>query len=349
MRDRINAAVIGLGVGERHILGYLSDPRCTLSAICDVDSAKLKEVGEKYGNARCTANANEILDDPEIDVVSIASFDNFHAGQILKAIAAKKHVFVEKPFCLTPDEYREIDKQLAANPDLHFSSNLVLRRAPQFVHLKSSLDSGKLGNVYYMEADYSYGRLHKLTDGWRGQLPFYSVSHGGAIHMIDLLLWLTGKIPTRVMALGNKVVTGSSAFRFPSQVTALLEFPDGTTGKVSANFPSVCPHHHAVQIYGDAGTFIHTYEGGVYYSSRDPHEAGEKIQLPYKTEGKGDVQKSFIAQILDGKKEDVTKADVFRSMAVSLAVEASLSSGNWENVNYGVSADVQPAEVVLNL
>ena len=52
--------------------------------------------------------------------------------------------------------------------------------------------AGDLGRVYYMEADYNYGRIHKIVDGWRGAIDYYSVFLGGAVHMVDLLLWLTG-------------------------------------------------------------------------------------------------------------------------------------------------------------
>jgi predicted dehydrogenase len=341
MSEQITAAVIGLGVGERHISGYVSDSRCNLVAICDLDEEKLTKVGSKYPDVRQCINADEILQDPSIDVVSIASYDNFHAIQVLAAIEAGKHIFVEKPLCLTNSEYHQIDTLLSSKPRVHLSSNLVLRRAPQFHQLKLKIDKGVLGDIYYMEGDYNYGRLHKITKGWRGKIPFYSVSHGGAIHMIDLLLWLTGKIVTSVIALGNNCVTRESLFKFPSQVTSLLKFSDGSTAKVSVNFPSVCPHHHGLNIFGNKGSFIHTHQGGCYYNSRDPISTIEKINLPYKSEEKGAVQKSFITQILDGEKADVAKEDVFRSMAVSLAIENSLNSGNWEEVKYGKIANIQ--------
>jgi predicted dehydrogenase len=339
-KTKLNAAIIGLGVGQRHIKGYLSDSRCKLAAICDHDSKKLAEVGRGYPDIRQCSNADDILADPSIDIISIASYDNFHAKQVLAAIEAGKHIFVEKPLCLTNLEYEQIDTQLSNNPQVHLSSNLVLRRSPQFQHLKSRIDEDSLGDIYYMEGDYNYGRLHKITEGWRGELPFYSVSHGGAIHMIDLLLWLTGKIVIKVVALGNSYATSKSSFKYPSQVTALLEFSDGSTAKISANFPSVCPHHHGLSVFGNKGSFIHTYQGGCYYDSRDPAASVENINFPYKSNEKVGVQKSFIAEILDGNKEDISKQDVFRSMAVSLAIENSLDSGEWEAIRYGKLANI---------
>ena len=63
------AGIIGLGVGERHIQGYLSDSRCRLKTICDKNSAKLNQVAEKYNQFQLTTDPNQILNDPEINIV----------------------------------------------------------------------------------------------------------------------------------------------------------------------------------------------------------------------------------------------------------------------------------------
>ena len=60
-------------------------------------------------------------------------------------------------------------------PKSKLSSNFVLRRAPQFEKLKNMINDNSFGEIYYLEGDYNYGRIHKLIYGWRGQIPFYSV------------------------------------------------------------------------------------------------------------------------------------------------------------------------------
>ena len=73
---------------------------------------------------------------------------------------------------------------------------------------------GELGTLYHAEGDYDYGRRHKLTDGWRGAEPAYSVVLGGAIHLVDLLLWLTGERPDAVdRAVGGGIATRGTALR----------------------------------------------------------------------------------------------------------------------------------------
>ena len=277
----LKAGVIGLGVGERHIESYESDPRCQVVAICDIDEAKLADVHSRYPDTRATVQATDILDDPEIDVVSIASYDNYHCEQVVKALGQNKHVFVEKPLCLTEEELRQIHEAMIAQPHLHLSSNLVLRRAPQFEQLKPMIREGAFGQLYYLEGDYNYGRLHKITSGWRGEIPFYSVTHGGAIHLIDLLTWLAAEKVIEVTAVGNKISTKDTQFRFPDMVSALLRFDSGMTAKVTANFGSVCPHHHGLKVFGTEKYFEHTYQGGTFYDSRDRDATFECSNLGY--------------------------------------------------------------------
>ena len=330
----LKTGVIGLGVGERHIASYRSDPRCQVVALCDMNQDRLQEVGAKYPDCRLTLNAEDILTDPEIDVVSIASYDTYHCEQVVSAIRAGKHVFVEKPLCLHDEEFECIDVALLQNPNVQLSSNLILRRAPQFQLVKERIQSGDFGRLFYLEGDYNFGRIQKITEGWRGQIPFYSVSHGGAIHLIDLILWLSEGQVEKVLATGNQIATETTQFQYPDLVTALLKFEDGMTAKVSANFGCVCPHHHALMVYGTQGSFIHNYQGGAFYQSRDPRDPVEKVHLAYDSEKKRGVQQAFVAQILDGTPAEVSKVEVMNAMAVSLAVERSLRSNDWESVRY---------------
>src|SRR5262245_31091696 len=317
----LRAGIIGLGVGEKHIAGYEVGGRCQVVALCDVDADKLKNMGERHPGRRLTCDPGQLLSDPSIDVVSIASYDGAHYGQVMAALAAGKHVFVEKPVCLFEHELADIRQALAARPKLKLSSNLILRKSPRFAGLRQRVQAGELGTPYYVEADYNYGRLGKITDGWRGQADYYSVVHGGAIHMLDLLFWIFGERPLAVTAFGNSVATRGTAFRFKDCVTALLKCPSGLMAKVTANFGCVLPHHHNLTVYGTAATFVHDQLGARLYTSRDPASAAQDVDDAYIGPAKGDMLPSFVAAVLDGGEPEVPATDVLETMAVSLAIE----------------------------
>lgn len=326
-RPKLRAGVIGLGVGERHIEGYQVDPRCQVIALCDINEEKLLEVGGRHPGIALTTSPVEILENSEIDVVSIASYDDAHRDQIICALEHGKHVFVEKPLCLTRPEYDDIKLALSRRPDLQLSSNLILRRAPRFIELRRRIQAGELGPIYYLEGDYDYGRLHKLTEGWRGRLKEYSVVHGGAIHLIDLLLWLTGEKVCEVVAYGNGISTQSSQFYGNDMVVALLKFTNGMVAKISANFASVAPHHHRVCVYGTEGSFTQSHVGAAYHWSRNPESSPELVQDPYPGAAKGDMLPTFVQSIFEGTQAEVSAVEVFEAMNVSLAIVESLASG----------------------
>lgn len=334
-KRKLRAGVIGLGVGEKHIEGYTADPRCEVVRICDFDEAKLTDVAGRHPGPETTLRPEDVLNDPEIDVVSIASYDNDHRDQVVAALEAGKHVFVEKPLCLFEEELEDIAAVLKAHPNLKLSSNLILRKSPRFVALRDRILNAELGDIYYVEGDYNYGRLHKITEGWRGDIPFYSVVHGGSIHLIDLLQWLTGKRVTEVTAMGAKMATRDTRYRFDDTVAALMRFQDGSIGKVTANFPCVFPHFHNLSIYGTQASFVQSHNGGAsFYQTRDPEVPPRPVEEAYPGAAKGDMLARFISSIAEGGDPEVTAQDVMDAMAVSLAIETSNRLGKTVEVRY---------------
>ena len=63
----------------------------------------------------------------------------------------------------------------------------MLRAHPIFIKIFKMIKKNLIGKIYHIEGEYNYGRLYKITHGWRGRLPFYSVTQGGGIHIIDLI------------------------------------------------------------------------------------------------------------------------------------------------------------------
>jgi predicted dehydrogenase len=272
--------------------------------------------------------------DPDVDVVSIASYDECHYSQVMMALANKKHVFVEKPLCLTQQELGDIRSGLEKAGNLRLSSNLILRKTPRFVELHQKMRAGLLGRPYLLEGDYNYGRIHKIVEGWRGATPGYSVMHGGGIHMIDLILWLLGEKPHTVMAVGSGLCTKKTRFTNNDCVVALLKFPGGATAKISANFGCVFPHFHNLTVYGTEASFQHGWDGARLFTSRDPAAMPMAIESPYPGVAKGDMLPAFVAAILDGTDPDVDENDVFDCMAVSIAIERAVQLEQIIKVGY---------------
>ncbi|QCO19887.1 gfo/Idh/MocA family oxidoreductase (plasmid) [Azospirillum brasilense] len=141
----LKAAVIGLGVGEQHIEGFERHSACRVTVLCDIDHDRLAAVGARHPGRSLVSDPGQVLCDPNIDVVSIASYDDAHFQQVVTALEHGKHVFVEKPLCQTDVELDGIYRALLRHRGLRLSSNLPLRRVPRFLDLRARILSGAMG------------------------------------------------------------------------------------------------------------------------------------------------------------------------------------------------------------
>ena len=88
----LKAGVIGMGVGEKHALAYEDHDQVTLKKVCDFDQERLNELRNKFSFLSMEIDDQSILKDENIDIVSIASYDNYHANQIIQAFENGKNV-----------------------------------------------------------------------------------------------------------------------------------------------------------------------------------------------------------------------------------------------------------------
>lgn len=334
---KLRVGVIGLGIGARHAAGYASHPACQVAALCDTDEAKLREFTGIFRGASLTRDANEVLADPTIDAVSIASYDADHFSQIAAALEAGKHVLAEKPLCLYPWEAAEIHRLLAKKPGVVLSAHFPLRSTPRFRELVRDVKQGAYGQIYALSADYNYGRVAKITSGWRASAAYYSVILSGAIHLIDLLGYVMGERVARVAAAGNKIATAGTAFKFDDYVSSLLIFKGGAVAAVTANFGNVTPHIHPLRVYGTKASFEHDLRGAWRYTSRDPRAAPEEVTAPYRQERQDDTSQvvhDFVDAIVNQREPKITPIQVFDALAVCFAIEKAHAEGRWVPVEY---------------
>jgi predicted dehydrogenase len=334
-QHHLGVAVVGLGIGEQHACAYQALGRCQLRWFYDVEPGKAERLAEQLGEGVPAHSFEQILRDPEVDVVSIASYDDAHSEQVIAALEAGKHVFVEKPLCRTLAELKTIKeawKQRRGTVKL--SSNLVLRAAPVYQWLRQKVRMGELGAPYAFDGEYLYGRLEKITHGWRKDVADYSVMQGGGIHLVDLLLWMIGERPVSVFAAGNRICTEQTAFRFPDYVAATLRFASGLIGRVSANFGCVHRHQHVVRVFGTNATFVHDDAGPRLHMTRDPAATAAPVALPPLPMSKGALIAPFISAIVADENLNAHTQELFDAISICVACDESLLTCSEVEVAY---------------
>ena len=334
MKSTVGVAVVGLGVGEAHARAYARLAACSLRWVYDIDRERARTISDQLGHGAVADSYAAVLADPDVDAVSIASYDEAHFEQVVASLQAGKHVFVEKPLCRTIDELRSIRRCWSAGGSLHLRSNLVLRTAPLYRWLKAAVTSGELGDIYAFDGDYLYGRLHKITGGWRSSVDDYSVLAGGGVHLLDLMLWITGQRPTRVTAVGNRICTAGTPFRQPDFAAATFQFDSTMVGRLTANFGCVHRHQHAVRVFGTKATFVYDDQGPHLHVSRDPDEPPRRIELDALPSTKGDLIPEFVAGIVDRADTVAATEHDFAVIAACVAAERALGRGEPMDVEY---------------
>ena len=326
--------MIGLGVGTQHALAYAGLDGCRLRYVYDLDTHKMQRVLGQLGQGTAGVSVEALLQDQAVDVVSIASYDDMHGTQVAAALRAGKHVFVEKPLCRSEEELRAIKDAWLLSGDRHLASNLVLRAAPLYRWLRDAITGGELGEIYGFDGDYLYGRLSKITDGWRKDVLDYSVMQGGGVHLVDLMLWLTGQRPRSVTAVGNRICTEGTAFHYHDYVSATFTFASGLVGRITANFGCAHSHQHVLRVFGTKGTFICDDMGPRLHTSRDPTVQAQKLDLAAVPASKGELIPIFIGAILKGVDTRDQTQHEFDVISACLGADHALAASKCVEIGY---------------
>lgn len=330
----MGVAIIGLGVGEQHAHAYARDSRCAVKWLFDLSADKAGEVLARIGAGKLAPSYDAVLSDPDVSLVSIATFDDMHYGEVIKAFEAGKHVFVEKPLCRTMDELDRVAQAWRDGGRPHLVSNLVLRAAPLYRWLKDQVDAGAFGDIYAIDAEYFYGRLPKITEGWRKDVENYSVMEGGGIHVIDLMMWIAGEKPVSVNAVGNNVATRETDFRYDDYQCATFKFPSGLIGRAAANFACVHRHHHILRVFGTKATFIYDDAGPRLHTTRAEDARAEPVDRDPMPSGKGALIPGFVDGILEGTDPTAQAQREFDLVSVCAHSDLSHAQGKDITIRY---------------
>ena len=254
---KIKVGVIGLGVGYKHFEAYKTSKFSEVKTVCDFNNRKILSFKKKFPKITITNKAINLIKDPDIKLVSIASYDNYHYKQIKECIKYKKAILVEKPFCLNLKQLNEINKLIKKNK-INIESNFVLRTTDLFKKISKNLNFNK--DLYFIDADYLWGRYKKLFS-WRKNIKNFSLILGGAVHMIDLICWMTKMYPTHVSAFSNNIALKDSKYKKSSFFLIVLKFKNGLIAKISFNSNSNTKHFHQIKFYSKKRSILHSPQG----------------------------------------------------------------------------------------
>ncbi len=191
MKDKTRIAIIGLGgVAQLVHLPILSKINSVeIVAVSEVNKTRLKTVAEKFNVKNAFTDYTKMLEDVDIDAVIISTPTNTHRDIAVYCLNKKKHLLIEKPIAINYEETKEIDDAAKKNK-CNVMVGMNFRFRPDTMLLKSLINSGELGDIFYIKCGWT--RKQSSEQKWFNKK---SLAGGGVvldlgIVLLDTALWL---------------------------------------------------------------------------------------------------------------------------------------------------------------
>ncbi len=251
MNNKLKVANIGMKFGMSHVEGA-RDFGAEIALLCDNNEENLRFAGERYGipEDRWITDYRDIIDNKDIDVATVAIPDQQHVKVSCDLLRAGKHVLCEKPLALTREDIEEMVR-VSDECDAKFMVGQICRFTPAFEKAKEIVDSGAIGEVYFIESEYAHDYM-KLCDDWRADPARHGVI-GGGCHAVDLIRWIVGD-PQEVFAYGTHMLLPMVSY--DDATVAVMKFKENVMGKVFVSTGCKRDYTMRTVIYGTKGSII---------------------------------------------------------------------------------------------
>lgn len=332
--DKIRWGVIGIGriVNTTMAPGILEDPNSEIIAGTSRDQGRAEAFIEKFGGKAGYTDYDEMLANPEIDAVFIATPNSQHPEQVIAAAKAGKHVLCDKPMAITvPDAVRAIEACRDAGVKLGI--NFHNRRLQWVNECKEMIADGRLGDIQNVVVEASSG-ANPPTD-WRNskELAGLGTTYSQGVHVFDFLRYIIGSNPAEVSSWFDDEGT----YDVETQSMSMIRYENGTLGFANINQRVVYPKND-LTIYGTKGR---VYGAGLTRSRLDGNLSvliGEEETSAFYPQPSGQAHArniaAFTAAVLAGEEPNASGLDGLHSMVLVEALGRSAAERRTVEVDY---------------
>lgn len=263
----MKVAIIGCGniANSAHIPSYLNNPDTEIKYFCDIIKERADEAVLKYKCAKAVYNYKDILDDPEIEAVSICTPNNCHAEISIDFLEHGKNVLCEKPAARTYEDALRMKK--AQNRTGKVLNIGVVNRFNTGVNLiKDYIADGKLGEIYHVYLSF---RAHRSIPGLGGSFTTNEISGGGVlidwgVHYLDIVMYCCND-PSPISVSGEtfsklgcdiKNYAYKDMWAGPPDFNGVYDVDDSVTGLIRTQGPVMSFNGAWAQNIGESETYI---------------------------------------------------------------------------------------------
>lgn len=330
----IRFAIVGCGhIAKKHAEAIINSEGASLVAVCDTIEEKMQPFVEEY-NIKGYTSLDELLANPEVDVINICTPSGYHANIAVQAAVAKKHIVVEKPIALTIEDTDRIINACNEN-GVKLAVVHPNRFRPALIKLKNLMKEGRFGKLSHANATVRWNRNQAYYDQapWRGTKSLDGgVLMNQAIHNLDLLVWLMGEVEE----VYSMDATRLRDIEAEDVSTGVVRFKNGALGVVEAAV-TIYPKNfeESISIFGENGTikvggqnanFIeHLVMEGL--SEEDVEALKAEIKAdPFGKPGHLAIMEDMVLAIKDDREPVVTGEDGKRALQLVISLYESAAS-----------------------
>ncbi len=258
--EKLNVGIIGYGwVATAHIAAINAGGFGQVTAIYSSRNLNDAELSEQWGRAVTSyTDLDKMLNNKDIDAVSICSYTYQHKEHAVAAAKAGKHIILEKPMALSWSDCVEIETAVKAN-NVRFCICFECRYSNQFISTKAVLDQGLIGELHYAEVDYLHG-----IGPWYGQFEWNAKKSGGGsslltagCHALDALLLFMGSDVEEVTSYDTKTKSDIFApYEYNTTSVTILKFRSGKIAKCAASVDCIQPYYFHTHLFGSEGSIL---------------------------------------------------------------------------------------------
>ena len=247
---KIRVGVIGCGTiaNSAHIPAYLKNEEAEIRYFCDIIPERAEKAVKDYGCGVAVTDYHDVINDPEIDAVSVCTPNKAHSEITIAALKAGKHVLCEKPAART---YAEVEQMQKTAEECGKILNIgVVNRFNDAVNkIRDLIKAGELGDVFHVYVSF---RSHRSIPGLGGDFTNSAVAGGGVlidwgVHFLDIVMYCTGDPTVSTVSSESFCRLGKDMKDYafvnmwagPPKYDGVYDVEDSITGVIRTNGPVI--------------------------------------------------------------------------------------------------------------
>jgi len=255
MARKVRVGMIGLGaISFAHEAGFSEmGDTCEIVALCDINQEEVDNRLGMYEVCRGYTRYQELLDNPQVDLVDITVPHDMHYEIAKAALEKGKHVLVEKPIAVISEQGAELIAR-AKVAGVKFSVAENTRFVTAYLKAEEILRQGLLGDIWTVRTLIAGSEVHRIKDPnlWHGKLPYGGVILDSSVHNFYLFKWLFGGVRD-VLGFASKIVPEGEA---EDNGLILGQLSNGAEFQLNTSCTMEIPWTERVEIYGSKGGMI---------------------------------------------------------------------------------------------